>query len=68
MGRAINEFKRGVREVKDDVEDAIDESDKPKSKLKPPADRNVEAGSDVDETDAERAPRERVKETTPSDS
>lgn len=66
MGRAINEFKKGVREVKDDVEEAVDDGDKPRTKLKSPADRELE---NDDEDDAEpRVSRNRVKETTPSDS
>jgi sec-independent protein translocase protein TatA len=68
MGRAINEFKRGVRDVKDDVDEAVEDADKPKAKLKPPTDRNVEVGADEDERDEHRVSRERVKETTPSDS
>src|SRR5262245_59746439 len=73
IGRAINEFKKGIREVNEEDDEAA-EPEKPRSRLNPPTDRNVEAGSDQTHSEEaenqgeERVARPRVKETTPSDS
>lgn len=37
LGRSVNEFKRGLKEVKDNLDDAVND-DPPREKLGPPAD------------------------------
>lgn len=55
FGRSINEFKRGMREIEDDIDD--DEKRKPREKLdRPPVDRASESRE-----------RQREKESVPRD-
>ncbi len=55
FGRSINEFKRGMRDIEDDIDD--DEKRKPREKLeRPPVDRAAESRE-----------RQREKESVPRD-
>ena len=68
IGRAINEFKRGIREVNDEVDAADEPATKPRGKLKPPAEDADDSDEDDIDRKEQRISRQRVKETTPSDS
>jgi len=59
VGRSVNEFKRGLRDVKDNFDEEMN-SDPPPEKLKPPADNTPSIDT------KEEAPRdvEQTKETS----
>lgn len=63
LGRGIMEFKRGLREVSDEIEKADTEDTQPRTRLKPPADtyardadrdREAHAGSSTSRSEEER--------------
>ncbi len=64
LGKAVNEFKRGLRDVQDQVDH--DEPVPPPQKLQPPrSDSQLEPPKPIPPTDAQET--ERVRETPPSD-
>ena len=39
LGRSVNEFKRGLKDVKDNFDEAVERDDAPREKLAPPAEK-----------------------------
>ncbi len=56
IGRAFNEFKKGLREVQDEIdtdEEAEDRKDSPRQKLRPPAESAPRSTESADERQRE---------------
>lgn len=53
LGRSVNEFKRGLKDVKDEIDDAGEHDDRPKERLQAPADKN-EGSQNNEETEAKK--------------
>ena len=64
LGRAVNEFKRGLREVQDEIgKDEEDHPEPPRQKLQPPAkEARLEHGGEEEDLEAQSSQKQ--KETT----
>lgn len=55
IGRSVNEFKRGLKDVNDDVDDAMSRDDARRPELKAPAGRTATSGDASESAEANKS-------------
>jgi len=57
LGRSVNEFKRGLKDVKDNLDAEIDDNP-PRERLQPPAEKREPGQIDQPESEQDRTPEQ----------
>ena len=62
LGRSVNEFKKGLREVKDNFEDELNSEPAPRERLQPPQQKVRSHETEAADMETESPPAETHKE------